>query len=344
MREDIQFETLLDSVLQESVNLEPSHSLKEKVFSALRRTTASSPVADMFVLADGLSSEGLFASLWSGVREFVFPRRLPPLVLESQPIPIQDRMIAEREYASTAYAIAVHAMAIFLIGFVVRAQIREIEPVKTTVASLMAPVLHVTAKSAEHTGGGGGQPGVAPVSKGHLPKIADQQIVPPSQPPLQQPKIAIEPTIVLENLKFADNTMPNVGMPNSPLPGVSMGDGRGTGIGPGNGPGVGEGTGGDTGGRLRHIGGSVSKPEVLYMVEPEFSEEARKAKVSGDVMVYLWIDERGLPSHVRVVQGIGMGLDERAVNAVKQYRFKPAMENGKPVTVEMYVQVDFHIF
>ncbi|QNI37255.1 energy transducer TonB [Edaphobacter albus] len=344
MRDDIQFETLLDSVLHESANPEPSHSLKETVFSAVRTATASSPVADVFVLAGGLSSEGLFTSLWNGVRERIFPRQLPPLVLESQPIPVQDRMTTEGDYASTAYAIAVHAMAIFLIGFVVRAQIREVEPAKTAVTPLMAPVLHVTAKLAEHTGGGGGQPGVAPVSKGHLPKIADQQIVPPSQPPLQQPKIAIEPTIVLENLKFADNTMPNVGMPNSPLPGVSMGDGRGTGIGPGNGPGVGNGTGGNTGGGLRHVGGSVSKPEVLYMVDPEFSEEARKAKVSGDVMVYLWVDERGLPSHVRVVQGIGMGLDERAVNAVKQYKFKPAMENGKPVTVEMYVQVDFHIF
>lgn len=344
MTEDIQFETLLDSVLHASANPEPSNSLKERVFSAVCTTTVSSPVTDVFVLASELSSEGLFTSLWNGIREFVFPRRLPPLVLESQPIPVQDRMTMEADYASTAYAIAVHAMAIFLIGFVVRAQIREIGPAKTAVIPLMAPVLHITARSALHNGGGGGQPGVAPVSKGRLPKIADQQIVPPSQPPLQQPKIAIEPTIVLESLKFANNTMPNVGMPNSPLPGVSMGDGRGGGIGPGSGSGVGEGVGGNTGGGLHHVGGSVSKPVVLYSVEPEFSEEARKAKVSGDVMVYLWVDEQGLPSHVRVVQGIGMGLDERAVDAVKQYRFKPAMENGKPVTVEMYVLVDFHIF
>lgn len=343
MREDIQFETLLDSVLHASANPEPSNSLKERVFSAVC-TTVFSPVADVFALASELSSESLFISLWNGIREFVFPRRLPPLVLESQPIPVQDRMTIEGDYASTAYAIAVHAMAVFLIGFVVRAQIREIDPAKSTATPLMTPVLHISARSAEQNGGGGGQPGVAPVSRGRLPKIADQQIVPPSQPPLQQPKIAIEPTIILENLKFADNTMPNVGTPNSPLPGISMGDGRGAGIGLGNGPGVGEGAGGNTGGGLHHVGGSVSKPEVLYSVDPEFSEEARKAKVSGDVMVYLWVDERGLPSHVHVVQGIGMGLDERAVDAVKQYRFKPAMENGKPVTVEMYVQVDFHIF
>jgi protein TonB len=209
---------------------------------------------------------------------------------------------------------------------------------------LIEPVLHIAAKSAERAGGGGGQPGEAPVSKGHLPKLAEQQIVPPTQPPKIAPKITMEPTIVMQEMKLADNVMPNVGMPNSPLPGVSLGDGRGTGIGPGDGPGMGPGSGGNRGGGLRHVGGSVSMPEVLYSVEPEFSEEARKAKTSGDVSVYLWVDERGNPTHVRVVRGMGMGLDEKAIEAVKQYRFKPAMENGKPVAVEMYVVVNFQIF
>jgi protein TonB len=61
-------------------------------------------------------------------------------------------------------------------------------------------------------------------------------------------------------------------------------------------------------------------------------------------MVNLWVDEKGIPSHVHVIRAVGMGLDERAVAAVKQYRFKPAMENGKPVTVEMNVEVTFQIF
>ena len=61
-------------------------------------------------------------------------------------------------------------------------------------------------------------------------------------------------------------------------------------------------------------------------------------------MVNLWVDEKGNPTHVHVIRGIGMGLDEKAVAAVKLYRFKPAMENGKPVTVEMNVEVTFHIF
>jgi protein TonB len=95
---------------------------------------------------------------------------------------------------------------------------------------------------------------------------------------------------------------------------------------------------------VKQIGGGVSAPVLVYGVEPEFSEEARKAKVSGNVMVNLWVDEKGNPLHVHVVKGIGMGLDERAVAAVKQYRFKPATENGKPVTVEMNIEVTFTIF
>jgi protein TonB len=98
------------------------------------------------------------------------------------------------------------------------------------------------------------------------------------------------------------------------------------------------------GGGLRRIGGGVSAPVVLFAPEPEFSEEARKAKVAGNVLVYLQVDATGHPTHVRVLKGIGLGLDEKAVEAVRQYKFKPAMENGKPVAVEMNVEVNFQIF
>ena len=83
---------------------------------------------------------------------------------------------------------------------------------------------------------------------------------------------------------------------------------------------------------------------MIFQVEPEFSEEARKAKVAGNVLVNLWVDTSGNPSHVRIIRGVGMGLDEKAVEAVRQYRFKPAMENGKPVLVELNVEVNFQIF
>ncbi|MDQ2924154.1 MAG: energy transducer TonB, partial [Acidobacteriota bacterium] len=163
--------------------------------------------------------------------------------------------------------------------------------------------------------------------------------------PLIQPKLAVEPTVIVQpNLKMADNKMPDLGVPNSNLHGFSMGNGNGSGIGSGNGSGIGPGSGGNTGGGVMHIGGSVSQPTVLYQVDPEFSEEARKAKFSGNVQVYLIVDENGNPSHVKVVRGVGMGLDEKAIEAVRQYKFKPAMQNGKPVKVDLYIDVNFQIF
>jgi protein TonB len=98
------------------------------------------------------------------------------------------------------------------------------------------------------------------------------------------------------------------------------------------------------GGGIRKIGGGVSAPVALYTPDPEFSEEARKAKVAGNVLVTLIVDASGRPQNVHVLRGIGMGLDEKAVEAVRLYKFKPAMENGHPVPVQMNVEVNFQIF
>ena len=193
-------------------------------------------------------------------------------------------------------------------------------------------------------GGGGGQRGPTPVTKGTPPKFAEEQIVPPKAPPLEQPKIHIEPTLeVQKDVKMA-SSLPQIGVANSPMVGMSMGNGTGTGLGSGNGAGLGPGSGGIRAAGRGRLAVAVSAPILIYQVDPEFSEEARKAKVSGNVLVNLWVDEKGNPTHVRVIRGIGLGLDEKAVEAVKQYRFKPAMENGKPVMVEMNIDVTFQIF
>jgi TonB family protein len=99
---------------------------------------------------------------------------------------------------------------------------------------------------------------------------------------------------------------------------------------------------------LRHIGGGVSAPVATHTVEPNYSAEAReqasKQNLDGLVIVNLIVDQHGLPQNVHVLRGMGMGLDEKAVEAVKKYRFKPAMEGGKPVSVELNVQVRFQSF
>jgi TonB family protein len=87
------------------------------------------------------------------------------------------------------------------------------------------------------------------------------------------------------------------------------------------------------------VGGDVSAPVLLHSVEPERPEG--NANVSGTVQVTLRVDRNGNPSHVRVTRGLGMGLDEKAVMAVRQYKYKPAMKDGTPVMVELNVEVKF---
>jgi TonB family protein len=94
----------------------------------------------------------------------------------------------------------------------------------------------------------------------------------------------------------------------------------------------------------KYIGNGVSSPILVHMAGPHYSEEAKKANISGDVLMSLTVDRNGDATHVRVVRGIGYGLDEKAIEAVKQYKFKPAMQDGKPVDVALNIQVDFKIF
>jgi len=95
---------------------------------------------------------------------------------------------------------------------------------------------------------------------------------------------------------------------------------------------------------VEQIGGDVKGPVIIYEPEPEYTAEAKKAKFSGFVTVSIIVDKNGIPQNVHVTRGVGLGLDEKAVEAVKQYKFKPATENGKPVAVYLNVEVNFEIF
>jgi periplasmic protein TonB len=331
------------------LNEETDGSMWTSLFSNLRDAFSTSkeaplqleskPVANDLIIEE----EGVFGSLWASVKDLFFPVKLPPLVLESKPIAVVDRMKVKQNPAATGSAIAIYALLFLLIAWLIHKKVQFAAPVKTIqVTELTVPP--VAPPKAQSMGGGGGQRGPTPVTKGTPPKFADTQIVPPKAPPLQEPKIKIDPTVeVQKDVKMA-SSIPQIGLASSPIVGMSMGNGSGTGLGSGNGSGIGPGSGGNTGGGPRRIGGGVSAPQLVYSVEPEFSEEARKAKVAGNVLVNLWVGTDGLPSHVHVIRGVGMGLDEKAVEAVKQYKFKPAMENGKPVLVELNVEVNFQIF
>lgn len=289
------------------------------------------------------AEQGVFASLGSSIVDLFFPKKLPPLVLESQPIAVVDPMAVKRDPKSTAIAVVLHILVIGLLIFLVAKTGAKLVAPKQAVVVLMDAPAPLAPPKPRQMGGGGGQKGPTPVSNGSPPKFSPVQITPPKAPVIDA-KLAVAPTIDVDPKLKMQTNLPNIGMANSPNVGVSMGNGNGSGLGSGNGNGLGPGSGGNTGGGIRQVGGGVSAPTLVFKVEAEFSEEARKAKVSGNVVVGLVVDEKGNATRVHVVRGLGMGLDEKAVEAVRQFRFKPAMENGKPVRVEVNVEVNFQIF
>jgi TonB family protein len=92
------------------------------------------------------------------------------------------------------------------------------------------------------------------------------------------------------------------------------------------------------------VGGGVSAPKEIYAPEPEYSEEARKVKHMGTVVLQLVVGSDGNPRDIRVVRTLGLGLDEKAIEAVKKWRFEPAKKDGKPVAALVSVEVDFHLY
>ena len=198
-------------------------------------------------------------------------------------------------------------------------------------------------------GGGGGNHDPLPASTGDPPRASLQmQIVSPSvMLPTEMPQLPREATVmVAPDVKFPVGS--HIGDPSSPFskwlsdgpggPG-GMGDGCCGGIGPDSGPYVGEGTPGVHPGR-----NGVTMPEAIYSPEPSFSDEARKAKFQGIVMLMVVVGKDGRPYNIRVRQSLGMGLDEQAIEAVRNWRFRPATFHGQPVATQIAVQVDFHLY
>ena len=157
------------------------------------------------------------------------------------------------------------------------------------------------------------------------------------------------PTIVAESVPNIN--APNYGDPLSHLGvpsngtglGGGIGSGSGGGVGPGHGPGFGPGSGGGFGGGAYRIGGGVSEPKLIFKVEPEYSEEARKAKWQGEVVLQIVVDEHGNPKDMRVTHSLGLGLDQKAMEAVTKWRFTPGMKDGKPVPVIATIAVNFRL-
>jgi len=202
-------------------------------------------------------------------------------------------------------------------------------------------------------GGGGGDRDKLSAPKGSAPRFTAEQIAPPAMVIRNSaPKLAAEPTVVgppqlqlPQTPQMGDPLASIVGPPsNGTGIGGGMGSGSGGGVGSGRGPGVGPGYGGGIGGGAYKVGGGVSAPRVLYAPDPEYSDEARRAKHQGTVVLWVVVGPDGRVRDVRVQRSLGMGLDERALEAVKNWKFEPARKDGQPVAVQINVEVNFRLY
>jgi len=193
-----------------------------------------------------------------------------------------------------------------------------------------------------------------PASQGKLPPRSPRTFVAPEAVLNNlNPKLIIQPTIEAP----PDTGVPQVGVYGDPLSNLSIpsnGPGSGSGIGTGKNNGVGQSNGsgegssccggaGDLNGAFTSGVGGVSGPSVIFQVEPQYSDEARKAKLSGVVILELVVDPAGRARSIRVVSGTGMGLEEKAIEAVQQWRFRPGTRAGKAVPVRARVEVNFRL-
>jgi len=256
-----------------------------------------------------------------------------------------------------AASFLLHAAAIALVAlsgaWVVRHHQEGTKLLATTLVERGAYTPPVTTGRAGGGGGGGGDRDKVEASKGSPPRFASEQITPPMVVLRNDnAKLTVEATVVgppdvklPQSSQLGDPLSAVLAAPsNGTGSGGGIGSGEGGGVGPGRGPGVGPGWGGGIGGGPYRVGGGVSAPRVLYSPDPEYSEEARKAKYQGTVVLWVVVGADGRPKDVQISRSLGMGLDEKAVEAVRSWKFEPARKDGQPVAVQINIEVSFRLY
>ena len=303
-----------------------------------------------------------FGSLWQNIRDLISPPKLPPLETTSQPVAVKDIWSKDTQFTRVqALSLAFHVVVLVLI---IVPLLPELMSPPTTQAKTMvtdinvvSPYLPKLAAGPKKAGGGGGGGAhdVLPASRGKLPKFDWTQMAPPSVKAPANPKMAVTPTVLgPPEIHLPSPNMANWGDPMSRVTNDSSGPGSGGGIGSGccggvgsgDGRGVGPGHDWGTGGGYPSAGANgYGVPTCLYCPNPQFSDEAVKAKYQGTVVLMAVITADGRAIDIHVAKGLGLGLDEKAMEAVKTWRFKPAIgPDGKASAVSAPIEVTFRLY
>jgi protein TonB len=241
-------------------------------------------------------------------------------------------------------SVVTHTVVLAVIFFIFRVTIQpQILPSLSDKAIPLTDYIPYKVGKGGASGGGGGDASKLKASLGTPPKSAKEQFAAPVVLQQQTSKLMVTPTVVADMRIPQSNQM---GDTLSKLMTPSNGVGVNGGIGSGDGGGVGSGHGGPGVGAGYFTPGvnGVSAPRAIYTPEPEFSEEARKAKYQGVVVLTAVVGVDGRVHSARVSRSLGMGLDEKALQVVKLWKFDPGKKDGRPVPVEINLEIDFNLY
>lgn len=305
-----------------------------------------------------------FGGFGTRVKEFFSPSKPAPLPPGIQAVKVKDIWSKDENFGtSQALAIGLHVVVIALmfvpilfpsVSTPVEAKNKQIDVMPLDISPYMSKLPAGADKAGG--GGGGGDRSQMPPTKGRAPKFKWTQFTPPEATiKNQNPKLAMDPSLLgPPDLKVPNPPLSNMGDPlaaavnysGGPGGGGGIGTGEGGGIGSGSGGGLGPGEGGGTGGGMFRAGvNGVGSPVCIYCPQPEYSDEARKAKYMGTVLLDVIVTTDGRVLNPQVLKGPGLGLEEKAMSQVKNWKMRPALgPNGKPVNCRVQIEVTFHLY
>ena len=268
----------------------------------------------------------------------------------------------QRSSGAAAVSLAAHVVFALLIGFA----LRQSAALQDDLAPVREPNYQLVFLSEPGPGGGGGgggneqqapprqleMPGRDAIS---VPVAPKPDIAPPKEDPPKEVEPPEVPPLNIPVQTVASGTVPSAGVIDISAPaapgstsqgtgtGGGAGTGTGTGVGSGQGSGLGAGFGGGTGGGVYRPGSGVTNPQLLTQVKPQYTTEAMRAKIQGKVWLEVVVMPDGRPGDIRVVRSLDrtFGLDEEAIKAMRQWRFRPGVRQGQNVPVAVTVEMEF---
>jgi periplasmic protein TonB len=303
-----------------------------------------------------------FGSLFQNVRDAFFPKKFPPLQTDSRPVAVKEIWSSNTQFTRLqALSMVFHVVVLVLIilplgtGFLSPATTKASSrnEMSTDISALLPKLLPGVKRSGG--GGGGGSHDLRRASAGKLPKFSAIQLAPPKAVTDPNARLAMTPAVLVPpELKLTSLNMNNWGDPiskvindsNGPGGGNGIGSGNGRGVGPGNGDGVGPGDKFGEGGGPPDAGtGRYGYPLCVYCPPAQYSDEAVKSKYQGTVFLVVTITADGKATDIKIAKGVGLGLEEKAIEAVRAWRFRPAAgPDGRPAAVRQTIEVTFHLY